>query len=307
MLISIITPCLNRAEFVSEAIESVLNQNYPHFEHIIVDGGSTDGTLEILEKFPHMKVVSEPDLGMYDAINKGLRLATGDIIGFLNTDDFYEKGIFSTVVEEFKCDHKLDAILGCATLFDQDESGLYFKQRIFPSYHQEKLLYNLTFGVPIFNAWFFRRKIFDLTGLFDIKYKIAGDREFLIRLALRGLNFKCVKKNFYHYRQHSDSLTLKVEHTDIGSLRYEDLLIAEEFISSSNINSKNKNFIRRWHSYITTNLVLHSLINLNLANALSYTRLGLRYSLAWPLIFTIGISNSTLNSIKRTIKSFFKK
>ena len=81
MKISIVTPCLNQSKFIVEAVESVLEQEYPNLEHIIVDGGSTDGTLEELRRYPHLTVMSGPDRNLYDAFNKGLRSARGDIIG----------------------------------------------------------------------------------------------------------------------------------------------------------------------------------------------------------------------------------
>ena len=87
MRLSIITPTLNRAHFLEEAIESVRAQDFPDCEHLIVDGGSTDGTLEMLARHPHLRVVSEPDRGLYDALNKGLRLGSGEIVGLLNSDD----------------------------------------------------------------------------------------------------------------------------------------------------------------------------------------------------------------------------
>src|SRR4030066_1952836 len=95
--VSIITPSYNRAGMIETAIQSVLSQNFPEVEHIIIDGGSTDGTLDVLKKYPHLRVVSEPDQGMYDALNKGLNLATGEIIGFLNTDDYYAPSVFDKI------------------------------------------------------------------------------------------------------------------------------------------------------------------------------------------------------------------
>ena len=92
MKFSIITACLNRREFIGAAIESVLAQNYPEFEHWIIDGGSSDGTLEVLNRYPHLNVLSEPDRGVYDAWNKGIDRASGDVVSILNSDDVYATG-----------------------------------------------------------------------------------------------------------------------------------------------------------------------------------------------------------------------
>ncbi len=97
--ISIVTPSYNSAEFIEDCIQSVLKQNYPNFEHIIIDGGSTDGTVEILKKYPHLKWISEPDEGQSDALNKGFKKAEGDIIGWLNSDDVYLPGTFNKVAD----------------------------------------------------------------------------------------------------------------------------------------------------------------------------------------------------------------
>jgi glycosyltransferase involved in cell wall biosynthesis len=101
MKISIITPCLNAEASIERAIESVTTQNYPHWEHIVIDGGSTDKTLDILAGYPHLKVKSGHDAGQADAMNKGIEIATGDVIGFLNADDYYFPGAFLSVAEAF--------------------------------------------------------------------------------------------------------------------------------------------------------------------------------------------------------------
>ena len=102
MKFSVITPCLNRVELITATIQSVTAQDYPDFEHWIIDGGSTDGTLELLKGYQHLKVVSEPDRGVYDAINKGIRLATGEIIILLNSDDLLVAGALSLSAEIFR-------------------------------------------------------------------------------------------------------------------------------------------------------------------------------------------------------------
>ena len=99
-LITVVTPSFNQAEFIGETIDSVVQQDYPRLEHIVMDGGSTDETLQILKKYPHLKVISEPDKGQADAINKGFEIATGDIWCFLNSDDTFLPGALHRVAGE---------------------------------------------------------------------------------------------------------------------------------------------------------------------------------------------------------------
>jgi glycosyltransferase involved in cell wall biosynthesis len=93
--ITIVTPSFNQSGYIAETVESTLAQGYPDLEHIVMDGASTDGTLEILKRYPHLKVISEPDRGQAHAINKGFQLATGDIWGFLNSDDTLRRARYS--------------------------------------------------------------------------------------------------------------------------------------------------------------------------------------------------------------------
>jgi glycosyltransferase involved in cell wall biosynthesis len=101
-LISVLTPSYNQGKYIEQTIASVLEQNYPRIEHIVMDGGSTDETVSILKRCPHLRWVSEPDGGQADSLNKGLRMATGDIVGWVNSDDFYEKAVFQQVREIFE-------------------------------------------------------------------------------------------------------------------------------------------------------------------------------------------------------------
>src|SRR5687768_17887335 len=98
--ITIITPSLNRTDLIGQAIESVINQVYPELEHIVMDAGSTDGTTSVLSQYPHLITRIEPDRGLYDAINNGLRIASGEIVGLLNSDDCYQEGTFSEIRSE---------------------------------------------------------------------------------------------------------------------------------------------------------------------------------------------------------------
>ncbi|MCG8570240.1 MAG: glycosyltransferase [Spirochaetes bacterium] len=105
MRISILTPSYNQGKYIEKTILSVVDQDWPDIEHVVIDGGSTDHTVEILKKYPHLKWISEPDEGQADALNKGLAMATGDIIGWINSDDYYKRHIFKTVVNIFKDTH----------------------------------------------------------------------------------------------------------------------------------------------------------------------------------------------------------
>lgn len=120
--ISIITPCYNMEKFIEGTILSVLNQNYPNLEYIIIDGASTDRTLEIIEKYKDRisLIISEPDKGMYDAINKGLSRATGDIMAYINADDQYLPGTLSLVNRLFSKFKNVDWISGVPTFMDED-------------------------------------------------------------------------------------------------------------------------------------------------------------------------------------------
>ena len=178
--ISIVTPTLNRARYLGEAIESVLAQDYANFEHIIVDGMSTDGTLELLARYPHVRLIREPDSGLYDALNKGLRAASGEITGHLNSDDLYPRGVFAGIAAAF-ADARVEAVFGGAEIFeeaagvrlrvtDRDEIALSFR--------------NVTMRNPITNARFFRRRVYDRVGFNETRYRISSDRDFLLRVAL---------------------------------------------------------------------------------------------------------------------------
>ncbi len=185
---SIVTPSFNCESYIRNCIESVLGQKYSNFEHIIMDGASKDGTVEILKEYPHLKWVSEPDKGECEALNKALRMATGDIIGWLNADDSYEKEVLPRVVEEMTTFGGADLVYGKTVFVDEDNVPTHWVMPTAPiNLITLTRWYNLNLFQP---SIFFSRRLFETAGFFreDLQYGI--DYEYWFRIASRGFQFR---------------------------------------------------------------------------------------------------------------------
>jgi glycosyltransferase involved in cell wall biosynthesis len=177
---SVITVCFNSAETLARAIQSVADQDFPRVEHIVIDGASADGTLQVIEKYSDSlaRVISEPDRGIYDAMNKGLALATGDVICFLNADDFYDSTqILSTVATMMQKD-QLDALVGDVGFFRKENINRIVRHYRSDRFKPERLAWG---WMPAHPALFMRREVFKRVGLFKTNYKIAADYEYVVR------------------------------------------------------------------------------------------------------------------------------
>lgn len=177
-LVSIVTPSYNQSEYIEDTIQSVANQRYPAIEHVVVDGKSDDGTVEILQQYEdQIRWVSEPDEGQADAINKGFDMANGDIVGWLNSDDvFFVTSVINRVVEYFDT-LKTDVIYGDMALLNADSEVL--KLQVTPRFDYEKLLLGCFIEQP---SLFFDRAVLEDERL-DTDLQVAIDYEFWLRLA----------------------------------------------------------------------------------------------------------------------------
>ncbi len=180
--VSIITPSYNQGQFIQRMILSVLNQDYPNIEHIVMDGGSTDNTLEILKKYDDRLVwKSENDKGQSHGINKGFKMATGEILGWLNSDDMYRPGAISKVVEFFKNNPDVGMIYGDCDIIDEDDNHTRY-------YHAESFDFTRLLNdgdiIPQQSS-FFRRKVLETVGFLDINLHYAMDLDFFIRIGKR--------------------------------------------------------------------------------------------------------------------------
>lgn len=190
MKISIVTITLNRRDFLKKAIESVLRQNYKDFEHIVIDGGSNDGTRELLLEYPHLKWISEKDSGQADAINKGLKLITGDIFGWLNSDDTYPDGTFNRVVEEFKNRPGISMIYGRCNLVNK--MGEVIGHTNMHNHNLRKIIMGFNdINTP---AVFLLANVFNEVGNFNVSLKATYDVDMWIRI---GLNYRALAVNYF--------------------------------------------------------------------------------------------------------------
>jgi glycosyltransferase len=181
--ISVVTATYNCSDTIDQALNSILSQSYPAVESIVIDGCSSDGTLSILDSYrPRLGVfVSEPDLGIYDALNKGIRLATGDVIGFLHGDDFFEnENVLAKVATAFK-NPKVEAIYGDLVYVQRDDLTKVVRHWRSGMYSKKSLLAGWMPPHPTFYA---RRSVYERLGGFNIKYHISADYDLMLRFLL---------------------------------------------------------------------------------------------------------------------------
>lgn len=178
--ISIITPSYNQAEFIERTILSVLNQNYPNLELIIIDGGSSDGTVQIIKRYAKYTSfwVSEPDRGQADALNKGIAKATGEIIGWQNADDIYFPGALHSVADAFERHPGLALLSGNIASIDSEGSVLKVSKYVRPTF------YSLAYEGFVLSsqACFWRRSVHQVEGYFDTSLDMAMDYDFWLRV-----------------------------------------------------------------------------------------------------------------------------
>ena len=180
MKISIITSCFNREATIGQAIESVLSQDYPDIEFIVVDGASTDKSLEVINQYKDRitKIISEPDKGMYEGINKGIRAATGDVIGLLHSDDFlYSTNTISKIARLFETSHA-DFVYGDGLFVDFNNTNKVVRNWIGGKYSKWKVKHG---WLPLHPTCYIKRSVIEEHGLYDESFKIAADSDLLFR------------------------------------------------------------------------------------------------------------------------------
>ena len=204
MKISIITATYNSGKTLRDTIQSVLSQTYQDIEYLIIDGGSTDNTMDIVRKYEpqfdgRLKYISEPDKGIYDAMNKGIRMANGEYVGILNSDDYFTSpDVIENAVATINEVDDIDAVYGDIHFINSnnpDRCVRYYSSKMFSPFW-------LRFGfMPAHPSFYCKRSVFDKAGLYRLDYKIGADYEMMVRLFKKQhIRAKYIKKDFVTMR-----------------------------------------------------------------------------------------------------------
>lgn len=195
MKITVVTVCYNAANHLGDALRSVDAQTWPDVEHLIVDGASTDGTHSLLDSLPNPRrlVVSESDRGIYDAMNKGLIRATGDVVGFLNADDFLASdSVLADIAHAFEEDPRLDIVYGDLDYVSASDTTRTVRQWRSGSFQTSQLRHG---WMPPHPTFYVRRSFLERVGHFDTRYRIAADYDFMMRcLAVPGVRVRYLER-----------------------------------------------------------------------------------------------------------------
>lgn len=203
MKISVITATFNSGRTVRDTIESVLGQTYNDIEYIVVDGKSHDNTMEIVRGYEprfggRLRWVSEPDKGIYDAMNKGLTMAKGDVVGILNSDDFYTSTDVLEQVAKAMADERVDAVYGDVHYVDANNLGKYVRYYSSHLFHRSWMRFGF---MPAHPSFYCRSKVYEQFGTFDLSYKVAADFENLLRLIfVHRIRTRYIPKDFVTMR-----------------------------------------------------------------------------------------------------------
>lgn len=189
MKISIVTPAFNSAATIRDTLDSISQQDYPNFEHLIVDGGSKDETLKIVDEYPHVsKVISEPDKGLYDAMNKGVKMAAGEVVVVLNSDDFYtHPQVLSRVAARLE-ETRADTLYSDLEYVHPENIGRVVRHWKAGAFRPEKFRRG---WMPPHPTFFVRRHLYDQFGFFDLSLRFSADYELMLRFLLKNKVSTC--------------------------------------------------------------------------------------------------------------------
>jgi glycosyltransferase involved in cell wall biosynthesis len=281
--LTIVTPVLDRVGHIARAIESVSAQGYERSEHIVVDGGSVDGTEDVIRRYGHVKLIAGRDANAHEAINKGLATARGEIVGFLNSDDTYAPGALLEVGRYFRDNHEAMVVFGRAFIEEEALSGeRRVVEEIVHLTDPELLWSELLYGAPAFNSWFFRRSVFENFGNLDAGIEISADRDFLTRLAIAGIWPDSLLGPCYSYLRHAESATFEPAVELVLAQLHEHIAMAERLVVGP-MDHVQRSRIANWCAFERYQLLIRLWRHRGLARAVGGLLHVLVAEPAWPI------------------------
>ena len=297
-LFSIITPTLNASLTLDDAVRSALGQG-TDFEHLIMDGCSTDETVTIARTFPHLNLHIAKDRGLYDAMNKGASLAQGEWLIFLQADDWIPPGALKAIATAINANPQAEIITGSS---EAVQLGIdqHWKSRWKRHALSDKALTveRILFGDPMINARAIRKTLFDQVGPFNLLYSLASDRDFLLRLVQVQPRAAIIEHPTYLYRWHDDSRTMNEGNSLSPQLNNENLSIAEQHLWKTTEPSQAILF-REWHSGQSIQAALCALEAFDFPLFFQSAARAVRVNHLWPLKFLKEFTRSLLGYLRR--------
>lgn len=287
--ISILTAVLNAKNTIEKTLESVFCQNYPNLEFIVMDGGSTDGTMDIIQKYANKihYFKSQRDRGPMDAYSQAAKIATGDFFAMLSADDWYEPGLLHAIGTAIVQYPDVDVISCGAQLIENNAGDGYHLIKKWTGKDLDFTLRNII-ECPISNARFLRKNVLEQYGDFipcdsNNKYIIASDTEFMIRLAMHNVKYHTIEKMGHTYLKHPNSLTLSNNSKNTRQIHQEHLAIYETYINDSTIDVRAKKIILQQHIVESVHAFIREMLAGHFKLAFHSAKRGIKLNaLLWP-------------------------
>ena len=302
-LFTIITPTLNASSTLEDAICSAMGQGI-ECEHLIMDGCSSDRTLEIAHSFPHLTVHSGRDRGLYDAMNRGTFFARGEWLIFLQADDWLPEGALAAYTAAIGKNPTAEILTGSAEAVHQIGENLWETRWQRTSEADKALTFeNIALGEPMLNARAIRKSLFKKADPFDLAYSLASDRDFLLKLASLQPSAATVDTFTYRYRWHEGSRTMNTGNALSRRLTAENLAIARKHLSGPARTVKDKNALRAWHSRQSTQAALCAIEAFDPIGILRVIPQAISLDPLWPLDFAAEFARCFTGWVQRGFRT----
>lgn len=296
MTISIVTTTFNAGITIGEALQSVGLLDHVT-EHLLVDAASQDNTLEVARNFPRVRILSEPDQGIYDGMNKGAQHARGDWLLFLQGDDWLPDGTLEAYRSAIKRHPEAEMFCGdCEAVKESDGTWLPIWS-VTDLVLKKLTVKNIALGEPMINARLIRKDIFWKLGGFSLEYSLASDRDFLLSAAEAGVRQREIQIPTYRYRWHSRSSTMTEGNSLSAKLRQENLRIAQRH--QELLSGDDKGAIRNWRAKLAVEHAMNAMENCDMKSFGEACRHGLKSHAYWGFSLCVEIACRLPGYLKR--------